>query len=69
MAKNKTAVNRLMMRPGQVSEAYGIPEGTLANWRCRRVGPKYFKLNRTIVYDVTDLENFFRKTPFLTTGI
>lgn len=42
--------------PCEVSEALGIPEKTLANWRCQGNGPKYLKLGgKHVRYDWADV--------------
>lgn len=48
------------LRAAAVSAEYGIPEQTLANWRCQGRGPAYERVSvRLILYDRGDLERFF----------
>jgi hypothetical protein len=60
------------LTPKEVSEAYGISVGTLANWRCRKVGPRYYRINngdansRKVLYMVEDIDTFIRQCPVLT---
>ncbi len=34
----------------EVAEVLGIPEKTLAEWRCRGIGPGYLKVGRYVRY-------------------
>jgi hypothetical protein len=57
------------MTPRQAAERYGLSEGTLANWRCNKRGPKYYLLppgRRKVIYLVDDLENWLRQNPVVT---
>jgi len=40
--------------------------GVLANWRCQKVGPRYFKVGRKVVYKTDDIEAFLFRHPVLT---
>jgi hypothetical protein len=42
--------------------------GTLANWRSRKRGPKFYKLSRAgrVVYKARDIEDFLFRNPILT---
>lgn len=57
---------RKTLKPGEVTEIYGLSSGTLANMRCRRVGPKFYKVNRSVLYRVEDLEAWLTAHPVLT---
>lgn len=51
----------------QVREQYPfLSTGTLANMRCRKEGPRYFKLGRKIIYKRSDLERWIASAPVLT---
>ena len=39
---------------------------TLANLRCQKRGPKFFKINRKVVYRPEDIEAFLFQNPVLT---
>jgi hypothetical protein len=39
-----------------VSRVLVIPVGTLANWRCMGVGPRYLRVGRHVRYRRSDLE-------------
>ena len=41
-------------------------EGSLANLRCQKRGPRYFKVNRKVVYRPEDIEAFLFSSPVLT---
>jgi hypothetical protein len=48
------------LRPSGVEDEYGVPQQTLANWRCQGKGPPFSRLSaRMIVYDRNDVEKFF----------
>jgi len=49
---------KITLTPAEVEKLYGIPKGTLANWRCKREGPTFFKLRRRILYRKNDFENW-----------
>lgn len=55
-----------MLRPADVENSYSVPVGTLANWRWSKRGPKFFKVNRKVLYRAEDLEEFFTANPVLT---
>ena len=61
-----------LLTPREASEALGIPEGTLAQWRSQRRGPPYIKLEgRLVRYRVSDLESYLTQHSVqtdLTTG-
>ena len=39
-----------LLRPGEVAEVLGVPQGTLANWRYQGLGPTYVKVGRHVRY-------------------
>ena len=41
-------------------------EGSLANMRCKKVGPKFFKVNRKVVYRPEDIESYLFSNPVQT---
>lgn len=51
---------RIKLTPEEVEAKYNINKGTLANWRSQRKGPKYSKVGRRVLYDVSVLEAFFQ---------
>jgi hypothetical protein len=50
----------------KVYPALTTSEGTLANWRTQRRGPRYFRVSRKIVYRASDIEAFLFRNPVLT---
>lgn len=45
-----------LLNPPQVSVLLGdVPEGTLAQWRHRGVGPRYIKVGKHVRYDERDV--------------
>jgi hypothetical protein len=46
----------------ELSKFLGIPEGTLRQWRCSEVGPKWHKLRGSVRYDKTDVESFLHES-------
>ena len=48
----KTAAGKpqALASSAEVAEVLGIPEKTLAEWRCRGVGPGYLKVGRYVRY-------------------
>lgn len=58
-----------ILTPKDVVECYPCltrSEGTLANWRAQKRGPKFFRVSRKVVYRVDDVEAFLFKNPVLT---
>jgi len=56
----------VMVSTGEAAAMFSVAGGTLQNWRSQKKGPKFFKVNRKILYRVEDLEKFFTSTPVLT---
>jgi len=52
----------------EVAEMYGIAEGTLANMRSQKRGPKYYKCGgrRKVLYALVDVEDWITCSPVLT---
>jgi hypothetical protein len=46
-----------------VAALYGIAPGSLANLRCQKRGPKFFKIGRKVVYRPEDCDAYFFSTP------
>lgn len=64
----KTGTPKKTITPKEASETYGFCEGTLANLRCKRQGPKYFRAGggRKILYLVEDFERWVLSNPVMT---
>lgn len=56
------------LSPKDAIERYPVLgcEGSLANLRCQKRGPKFYKLSRKIVYRPEDIEAFLFQNPVLT---
>jgi len=54
------------LTPQQCREIYGLNPGTLANMRLNKVGPKYYKLGKKVLYRVEDIEQWLNKNVVLT---
>lgn len=44
----------------EAAEYLGVKENTLEIWRCKHKGPRYSKLGTRVLYDLDDLEEFFK---------
>jgi Helix-turn-helix domain len=50
------------LRPSTVAKEYGIPAGTLANWRSSGRGPAFVRLSaRQIMYSREAIECYFKE--------
>lgn len=54
MAKNPKLSNK------EAAIYLGVKENTLEVWRCKHKGPRYSKIGSRVLYDVDDLEEFFK---------
>jgi hypothetical protein len=61
-------LKRIVVRPPEIREIFGIPEGTLANLRWAKRGPRYFKKpgGRGVFYLLSDVEAWITSQPVLT---
>ena len=49
----------------EVEKIYGVDAGHLANLRCQKRGPKFFKVGRNAYYRPEDVDSWmFATTPF-----
>ena len=56
-----------MLSPEDVSVRYSISKGTLANWRSRLQGPRFYKVGkRKVLYRSDDIKNYFESSPVQT---
>lgn len=46
----------------ELSEMIPIPEGTLRQWRCSRVGPKWYKVRGRVFYDLNEVEEYLHES-------
>ena len=60
-------IKKACYTPQEVSFIYGLSVGTLANWRTKKIGPRYYKVNgRKVLYFLHDLENWSKANPVQT---
>jgi predicted DNA-binding transcriptional regulator AlpA len=52
--------------PREAAEMYGLNLGTLANYRSKKQGPKYYRLGKKVLYLVEDLEHWIMSNPVMT---
>ena len=65
--EKKSLPGKIMVPPDEVSALYGTAVGTLGNWRSKKIGPKFYRVQRRkILYRLEDLEAFFTAHPVLT---
>ena len=64
--ESQNAPKRLWLTSEQVEEEYGIPAGTLRNWRSAKIGPRYSKTGREVRYNRADLDTFMLSNLVLT---
>jgi hypothetical protein len=57
---------KIALTPKEIQETYGLNIGTLGNMRFQKIGPKYYKLGRKIIYRVEDIENWISQNMVLT---
>ena len=60
---------RTTLTPSDVVKIYPAlttSVGTLANWRSRKRGPKFYKLAQRVVYRPEDIEAYLFRNPVLT---
>lgn len=66
-SKETDGVSRIAVSPRRAAKMYDLDEGTLANWRCKRLGPKFYKIGtRKVIYYLDDLEIWAKSGPVLT---
>ncbi len=62
---NEKPLKRIVLKPSEVKAMFGIPEGTLANLRWAKKGPRYFKKpgGRGVFYLLSDVEDWITSNP------
>lgn len=60
--------NQKALTPKDVVEVYPATGcvGSLANMRCKKIGPKFFKIGRKVVYRPEDIEAYLFQNPVQT---
>jgi len=59
-------LTRKVISSREAAMLYGFSEGTLANLRCGRKGPKFYKRGRKVLYLITDFEQWLTECPIET---
>jgi|AntAceMinimDraft_17_1070374.scaffolds.fasta_scaffold18034_1 hypothetical protein len=56
------------LSPKDAIERYPVLgcEGSLANMRCQKRGPKFFKAGKKVIYRPEDIEDYLFQSPVLT---
>jgi predicted DNA-binding transcriptional regulator AlpA len=54
------------LTPREAAERYALSAGTLANMRYKKIGPRYYRVGRKVLYMVSDLEEWITRNPVLT---
>ena len=54
----KTTTSSSSLTPKELADKWGVATGTLANWRSKRVGPKFFRVGRKVLYREIDITSF-----------
>lgn len=62
----KTGTPKKTISPKEASVTYGFCEGTLANLRYRKQGPKFYRVGRKVLYLAEDFERWVLSNPVLT---
>ena len=57
---------KMAYSPKEAACALGTTAAVLANWRCAKVGPRYFKQNRKVFYLSEDLRAWVTMNPVMT---
>lgn len=66
MKREERVLRRKVAAPKDISLAYGIAVGTLANMRYRKTGPKYYRCGRSVYYRIDEFEDWQLRNPVLT---
>ena len=53
---------RQFLSTKELSKVLDIPEGTLRQWRCSGVGPKWHKLRGSVRYDMDHVDRFIHES-------
>lgn len=52
--------NKKKFNNQEAADYLNIRPNTLEVWRCKHKGPRYSKIGTRVLYDVDDLEEFFK---------
>lgn len=53
---------RQFLSTKELSKVLDIPEGTLRQWRCSGVGPRWHKLRGSVRYDMEHVDRFIHES-------
>lgn len=62
----KYDAKKKLITPKDAAGIFGFSAGTLANLRFQKLGCKFYKLNRKILYDFDEFESWAKRCPVLT---
>ncbi|MBN9343935.1 MAG: hypothetical protein BGO76_00345 [Caedibacter sp. 38-128] len=51
-------MNDILLTPQDLAKRWNLEPNTLGQWRWNGRGPKYLKINRSILYRLEDVEEF-----------
>ena len=64
---NKSEVEgKITLTGDEIERLYGVDRGTLANYRTKRIGCRYFKVGAKVYYKTDEFERWFFSRPVLT---
>jgi hypothetical protein len=55
-----------LITPKDAAEIFSFSEGGLANLRCHKLGCRFYKVNRKVLYDYDEFESWAKRCPVLT---
>ena len=57
-----TSAGRKFLSTRELSELLDIPQGTLRQWRCTGVGPRWHKLRGSVRHDLEHVDQFIHES-------
>lgn len=66
VALEETKKEKRFITAKEAAIKYGFSEGTLANFRSKKQGCKFYKVHRKVLYDPIDLDSWVTSCPVLT---
>lgn len=64
--KPGSTVSKITASSAAIAKMFDLNQGTLANMRSKRIGPKFFKVGRKILYRISDVEQWVFDNPVVT---
>jgi hypothetical protein len=65
--KTATVPSKITASPLVIAQMFDLNEGTLANLRSKKQGPKFYKIGRRVLYRPSEVESWLTANPVLTT--